>query len=151
MPETPASPELAPAHLAAALAARVHGPYADADPAGAAEATAETIRYLNHAAPRGGVTEPATVSAVAAHLAAAAYRMPQLLTQLAEWLAAETAAGRVADDQRRPAWQRADAARLLLWEATEHAEHLAAALNTAANVTATLRAADGGRPAAPAA
>jgi hypothetical protein len=148
MPETPDTTAPAPAQLAAALAARTHGPYADADTAGAAEATAETIRYLNHAAPRGGVTEPATVVAVAANLATAAYRMPQLLAQLAEWLAAETAAGRVADDHRRPAWQLADATRTLLWEATEHAEHLASALNAAANLTATLHAAD---PAAPAA
>jgi hypothetical protein len=148
MPETSATPAPAPAQLAAALAARVHGPYADADTAGAAEAAAEAVRYLNHAAPRGGVTEPATVNTVAAHLAAAAYRLPQLLTQLAEWLAAETAAGRVADDHHRPAWQRADAARILFWEATEHADHLASALNAAANLTATLHAAD---PAAPAA
>lgn len=148
MPETPASPELAPAQVTAALAARVHGPYADTDTVGAAEATAEAIRYLNHAAPKGGVTEPATISTVAAALAAAAYRMPQLLTQLAEWLAAEAAAGRVADDRRRPAWQLADATRILLWEATEHADHFASALSAAANLTATLHAAD---PAAPAA
>jgi len=76
------------------MAARVHGPYADADSASAAEVTAGALRYLNHAAPRGGVTEPATVTTVAAHLAATAHRLPQLLTQLAEWLAAEAAAGR---------------------------------------------------------
>jgi hypothetical protein len=60
--------------------------------------------------------------------------MPQLLTQLAEWLAAETAAGGIADGHHhRPAWQLADAARILLWEATEHTDHLASALNAAAN------------------
>jgi hypothetical protein len=138
----------APAQLAAALAARTGGPHGDGDTAGAAEAAAEAIRYLNHAAPRGGITDPATVSAVAAALAAVAYRLPQLVTQLAEWLAAETAAGRVADDHHRPAWQVTDAARLLFWEAAEHADHLASALNAAANLTATLHAAD---PAAPAA
>ena len=151
MPENDAAPAPAPAQLAAALAARIDGPHGDADTVGAAVAAAEAVRYLNHASPRGGVTEPATVSTVAAALAAAAYRMPQLLTQLAEWLAAEADAGRIADDRRRPAWQLADAARLLLWEATEHAEHLASALSAAANTTATLHAADGDRPAAPAA
>ena len=110
--------------------------------------TAEAIRYLNHAAPRGGITDPPTISLTAANLAAAAYRTPQLLTQLAEWLVAETIAGRVADDHHRPAWQQTDAARILLWEAIDHAEHLANALNAAANITATLHAAD---PAAPAA
>jgi hypothetical protein len=98
MPETSTNPALTPAELTAALAARIHGPYVDVDTAGAAEVTAEAVRHLNHAAPRGGVTEPATVSTVAAALAAAAYRMPQLLTQLAEWLAAEAAAGRIAED-----------------------------------------------------
>lgn len=136
------------AYDAAAPAVRIGAPYGDADTVGAAEAAAETIRYLNHAAPGGGVTEPATVSTVAAALAAA-YLMPQLLAQLAEWLAAETAAGRIADDQRRPAWQLADAIRTMFWEATERAENLASALNAAANLTATLHSADG--PAAPAA
>jgi hypothetical protein len=144
-----ASPALAPAQLAAALAARIGGPHCDADTVGAAETAAEAIRYLNHAAPRGGVTEPATVSTAAAALAAAAYRLPQLLAQLAEWLAAETAVGRIADDHHRPAWQLADATHILLWEATEHADHLASALSAAANITATLHAIDG--PAAPAA
>jgi len=77
MPETadPASASpLAPGQLATALAARLDGPYSDADTAGAADAAAEAIRYLNHAAPRGGITQPATVNAVTAHLASSAYR-----------------------------------------------------------------------------
>jgi hypothetical protein len=115
MPETPA---ITPAQLTAALAAHIHGPYADTDTAGAAEVTAEAVRYLNHASPRGGITEPATVNTVAAYLATTVYRMPQLLTELAEWLAAEVAVGRVADDHHRPVWQLADAARILFWEAT---------------------------------
>jgi hypothetical protein len=149
MPETTDSAAaLTPAQLTDALTALTHGPYADTDTDTAAGLTAETIRYLNYAAPRGGITEPGTVAGVAAHLATAAYRMPQLLTQLAEWLAAETAEGRIADDHGRPAWQLAEAARALFWEATEHAEHLASALNAARNVTATLHAAAPGSPAA---
>jgi hypothetical protein len=50
-------------------------------------------------------------------------------------------ASRIADDHHRPAWQLAGAARILLWEGTEHADHLASALNSAANLTATLHAA----------
>jgi hypothetical protein len=60
-PGCAAAPALA--QLAAAPAARIGGPHCDADTAGAAEAAAQAIRYLNHAASRGGVTEPATVSA----------------------------------------------------------------------------------------
>ena len=63
---------------------------------------AEAVRYLNHAAPRGGVTVPATVATVTADLSAAAYRLPQLLAGLGDWLTAEAAAGRVGDDHRRP-------------------------------------------------
>jgi hypothetical protein len=75
MPENDSSPfTITPAHLRACLVRLVHGPYADADTVGVGGLAAEAIRYLNHAAPRGGVTDPATVADVTADLATVAYR-----------------------------------------------------------------------------
>lgn len=102
MPGSDSVSMLSPAQAGAALAALVHGPYADADTVGAAGLAAEAVRYLNHAVPRGGVTVPATVSDVAGDLSTMAGRLPQLLSALGSWLTAEVAAGRVADDHRRP-------------------------------------------------
>jgi hypothetical protein len=77
MPEnTRTDSQPTPAQLTASLATLIHGPYANASTAGAAEPAAEAIRYLNYAAPRGGITKPATVATVAAGLATAAYRLP---------------------------------------------------------------------------
>jgi hypothetical protein len=45
----PRAPHSPPAQLTAALTARIDGPYADTDTVAAADLTAETIRYLNHA------------------------------------------------------------------------------------------------------
>jgi hypothetical protein len=89
------------AQLTASLTGLIHGPHTDAGTASAADLAAETIRYLNYAAAKGGVTDPATVAALTASLATAAYRLPQLLNIISEWLKAETAAGRIADDHRR--------------------------------------------------
>jgi hypothetical protein len=61
MPETSDAPDTT-AQLAASLAAFTDGPYADASTAGAADLAAETIRYLNYAAAKGGITDPATIS-----------------------------------------------------------------------------------------
>lgn len=52
----------------------VHGPYADASTVGAAELAAETVRYLNHAAANGGISDPATISAATSSFATAACR-----------------------------------------------------------------------------
>ena len=100
MPET-SDISVTAAQLAAGLAALVHGPYADASTASAADLAAETARYLNYAAAKGGITDPATISALTASLATTAYRLPQLLNTISEWLRAETTAGRIADDHRR--------------------------------------------------
>jgi hypothetical protein len=132
----------APAQLAAALAARIGGPHCDADTVGAAEAAAEAVRYLNHAAPRGGITEPATVSAVAAALAAAAYRLPQLLNTISQWLMAEAAAGRIADDHHRTPDQLTARTRAATTHAADNANSLAAALAAVHNLTATLHTAE---------
>jgi hypothetical protein len=141
MPENNASPfTLTPVHLTACLTGLVHGPYGDADTAAVAGLTAETIRYLNYAVPRGGVTDPATVYAVSGDLTAAAYRLPQLLAALGDWLAAEAAAGRLADDHRRPAAGLADRISAAIRTASDQAGSLAAGLSAVHNLAATLHA-----------
>jgi hypothetical protein len=125
---------LTPAQLTASLAALIHGPYVDASTAGAADLAAEAIRYLNYAAPRGGITEPATVATVAADLAATAYRLPQLLASLGDWLMAEAAAGRLADDHRRPPAGLAERISAAIRTASDQADGLSAVHNLAATV-----------------
>jgi hypothetical protein len=132
---------LPPPLLAADLAALVGGPYCDADTAGAAGLAAECVRYLNHAAPRGGVTAPATVCAVASELSLMAYRLPQLLSALGGWLTAEAAAGRVADDHRRPPAELAAKVHGAFGDAGAYAGRLSLALSAAHNLSATLHAA----------
>jgi|HubBroStandDraft_2_1064218.scaffolds.fasta_scaffold142690_2 hypothetical protein len=83
MPETSDIP-VTTAQLAASLAGLVHGPYSDASTASAADLAAETARYLNYAAAKGGITDPATISAITASLAIAAYRLTQLLNTIRE-------------------------------------------------------------------
>jgi hypothetical protein len=152
MPESDTSPfTIAPAHLTACLTTLVHGPYADADTASVGDLTAEAIRYLNYAAPRGGITEPATVATLTASLATAAYRLPQLLAALGDWLQVEAAAGRLADDHHRPPDQLTTRICTAVSHASDRADELAAALNTAHNLAATLHAAGAAAPAAPAA
>jgi hypothetical protein len=146
MPETSHAPD-STAQLAAGLAALTVGPYADATTAGAADLAAETIRYLNHAAAKGGITDPATIADLTASLATAAYRLPQLLNAISQWLTAETTAGRLADDHRRPPDQLTARIRAAATHAADNADSLAAALAAIHNLTATLHAAE---PAAPA-
>jgi hypothetical protein len=142
MPENNSSMfTLTPAHLTACLVTLVNGPYADDDTAGVADLAAEAVRYLNYAAPRGGVTDPATIATVTASLATAAYRLPQLLTALGDWLNAEAAAGRLGDDHHRPPARLAALIRAAVSTASDHADDLAAALNAVHNLTATLHTA----------
>jgi hypothetical protein len=130
------------AQLTASLASLNHGPYADASTAGAADLAAETIRYLNHAAAKGGITDPATIADLTSSLATAAYRLPQLLSAISEWLRAETAAGRIADDHRRPPDQLTSRTRTAITHTADTAQELAAALAALHNLTATLHAAE---------
>ncbi|HEY5398270.1 MAG TPA: hypothetical protein VIL16_23075, partial [Trebonia sp.] len=120
MPETNDIPA-----ATAQLAGLVHGPYADASTAAAADLAAETIRYLNHAAAKGGITDPATIAAVTASLAASAYRLPQLLNTISEWLKAETTAGRIADDHRRSPDQLTARIRAAIIQTADNADALA--------------------------
>ena len=146
MPETSDTP-VTTAQLTASLAGLIHGPYSDANTSSAADLTAETVRYLNYAAAKGGITDPATIAAVTASLAIAAYRLPQLLNTISEWLKAETTAGRIADDHRRSPDQLTARIRAAITPTADNADGLAAALAAVHNLTATLHTAE---PAAPA-
>jgi hypothetical protein len=146
MPETTDSPTT-PAQLTAALAGLRHGPYADALTGEAGDLAAETTRYLAYAATHGGITDPATIANLTASLAITVYRIPQTLNAISAWLHAETAAGRIADDHRRPPAQLTDRIRTAIAQAADNADTLAASLATIRNLTATLHAAE---PAAPA-
>ena len=141
MPETSDKP-VTTAHLTASLAGLIHGPYSDASTAGAADLAAETARYLNYAAAKGGITDPATIAAVTASLAIAAYRLPQLLNTISEWLKAETTAGRIADDHRRSPDQLTARIRTAIAQAADNADSLAADLAAVRNLTATLHTAE---------
>jgi hypothetical protein len=136
MTETSTSPAT-PAQLTAGLVALIHGPYADTSTAAAADLAAESVRYLNYAT-RGGISEPATTAAVAGSLALAAGRLPQLLHGVSQWLTAELAAGRVADDHHRAPTQLTDRIRAAISHAADNADELASALSTVHNLTATL-------------
>ena len=86
-------------------------------------------------------TSPFTIAP--AHLTAtAAYRLPQLLAALGDWLKAETTAGRLADDHRRLPADMVGLIGTAVSQAAEYADDLAAALNTAHNLAATLHDAD---------
>jgi hypothetical protein len=127
-----------PGRYAQELAQRSSGPHDDQATAQVAGLAAEAIRYLSYAVSHGGITEPATIYAVAGELSTAAHRLPQLLTQLAGWLTAEADAGRITSD--RPARQLTSEARVIFSEAAGHAAGLATALSDAHNLTATIRA-----------
>jgi hypothetical protein len=129
MPETSDIP-VTTAQLAASLAGLVHGPYSDASTASAADLAAETARYLNYAAAKGGITDPATIAAVTASLAIAVYRLTQLLNTISEWLRAETTAGRIADDHRRSPDQLTARIRAAITHTADSAGALAAVHNS---------------------
>jgi len=96
---------MTPDRLAVELTRRLDGPHTDEHTAGAANLAAEAVRFLNYATGShsgAGLRYPATVYMIAADLAAAAHRMPQLCDQLIRWLHAEDAAGHLACDDGTP-------------------------------------------------
>jgi hypothetical protein len=97
---------MTPDRLVVELTRRLDGLHADEHTAGAADLAAEAVRFLNYASGHhaaDGLRYPATVYSVAASLAAAAHRMPQLFDQLTRWLYAEDAAGHLGcDDGTEP-------------------------------------------------
>jgi thioesterase domain-containing protein len=147
MPEISDIP-VTPAQLTANLASLTHGPYADTSVSAAADLAAETIRYLNRAASQGGFSDPNTVAEVTANLATTVYRLPQLLTAISDWLKAEAAAGRIADDQRRPAATLNASIRTTIDQATDQADALACTLSAARNLALALHTANPAVPAA---
>jgi len=93
---------MTPDQLADSLTARLNGPHSDDATAGAARLAAEVARFLNYATRAGeGLTEPATVYSVTGNLAAALHALPQLLSQIGDYLSREFAAGNLADDYGR--------------------------------------------------
>ena len=144
---------MSPSRLAAELTGRLDGPHADEHTVGAANLAAECVRFLNyatgsHAGPDGGVTWPSTVYSVTGGLSEMALRMPQVLTQMSLWLAAEVADGRLAmDDLSDPGAAVADARAHL--NLAKHAalrleKELAAAQNALAAVNGRGPAREGG-------
>jgi len=131
---------MTPGEYCEALAASRHGPHDDAATISAARLAGESVRFLNYATgpAADGLTEPVTAYHLAGELTTAVYRLPQLLSQLADWLTAQAASGRLADTAGRPPGQVTDAACTALSEAMDHADRLARALAAAQNLTAGL-------------
>lgn len=134
-----------PGQYAQELSQRVTGPHDDQTTTQTAGLAAEAIRYLNYAAAYGGITEPATIYTVTGELSTAAYRLPQLLTRISDWLTAETRAGRITSDQH--AQSQTDDTCALYGEAAGHAANLAVALSRAHSLTATVRVTQCANPA----
>lgn len=127
---------MTPKRLVRELTARLDGPHADEHTAAAADLAAESIRFLNYATGShraSGLEFPSTVYEVAAGLDRAAYRMPQLFTQLADWLAAEEAAGRLSTDDGGPVGDVVADARMYLIEAAQAAQVLSSYLSALQN------------------
>jgi len=139
---------MTPKRLARELAARLDGPHADEHTAGAADLCAEAVRFLNYAtgshAPA-GLVYPSTVYMIAADLSSAAWRMQQLFGQLADWLAAEEAAGRLGTDDGSLVADTVAAASVNLTSATTAANHLSAHLASLQNSISGLNGRGPGR------
>ncbi|KOX11833.1 hypothetical protein [Nocardiopsis sp. NRRL B-16309] len=90
------------------------GPHEPESTRQTAAAVSEAVRVLNYATRHasGGLDWPADVYSVLGHLATGAARLPQSLTQMTDWMAAEIQAGHVREN---PSYGRhggdADAAR----------------------------------------
>jgi|GEM_PF-3496972 len=113
-----------------------------------AEAIAEGVRVLNHVTRHHEALEyPAQADWLIRALSSATSRLPQLLSQVGEWLGEENAAWRVAvssgEYQGEPLTA-VTAARLRLDAASVVAAQLAEALDSAASVTCDLVAAEDG-------
>jgi hypothetical protein len=142
----PVAEAMTPGQLADRLTARLDGPHADEDTTGAAHLAAETIRFLNYATGSHagqGLTYPATVYAITGSLSRTAALLPQLCGQLACWLDAEHAAGRLGDDRGGPVAVLTDRARHDLDQAARFADALARALAQTQSAVATVHSTRG--------
>jgi hypothetical protein len=134
---------MTPKEYAAHLSTGLDGPHDDGRTADVAALAAQALRYLAYATrpDTEGVTSPVTVYDVATELAAAISRLPQVVSQLGDWLAAEDAGGRIGTGRI----DAVDDARMALSEAGYAAERLNALLWEAANATSYLRPTQGGK------
>ena len=105
------------------------------------EQAAEAIRALNHRT-RGAdaFTAPSELSWLLADLTATAHGLPQLLGQLARWLATELVAGQLTADNDGDTDAITRTAISALSDAACHAHHLAATLDTTHQHAARLAA-----------
>jgi hypothetical protein len=135
--------------IASRLPGYASGPHSDPATIAAARIAAEAARVLGHATRggAGGLSEPATVYAVLGELAALACRLSQVCGQLAAWIEAEHAAGRLASDTGQPAATAAGPALRELRRAAQRTSELGAALAAAQDAAGHLkRPESGGRP-----
>ena len=139
---------MTPKRLARELTDRLDGPHADEHTAAAADLAAECVRFLNYATGShspAGLVYPSTAYMIGADLSTAAYGMRQLFGQLAGWLAAEEAAGRLGTDDGSPAAGTVAAARVNLASATIAAARLSAYLDSFQNSISGLNGRGPGR------
>jgi hypothetical protein len=129
-----------PGEFADELPGRLHGPHDDATTIGSARLAGELIRFLNYATRphAGGLTEPAAVYLLTGELVAAFSRLPQLFSQLGDWLTEEMSNGRLHDDHGRPVYRLTDDACTALNQAMTRAYDLARDLMAAQMLTAGL-------------
>lgn len=109
-----------------------------------ADTIAEGVRTLNYMTGAGGSVEldyPADLAQVLANLEIAAQRLPQLFGQMATWLTDQHGAGLVAHDQGRDASEYGGAVAEALQRASQDAEILSAALDSAHQASSGLKAA----------
>lgn len=137
---------MTPGEFADELPGRLHGPHDDANTIGSARLAGELIRFLNYATRphAGGLTEPAAIYLLTGELAAAMCRLPQLFSQLADWLTEEMSNGRLEDDAGRPVDRLTDDACAALNQAMSRAHDLGRDLMDAQVLTAGLRRPDDG-------
>lgn len=137
---------MTPDQITSELTARLPGPHGDGHTAAVARLAAEAARFLNYATgPRAaeGLTEPATVGRIAGDLAALASRLPQLCSQLGDYLARAFAAGQLADIYGRLPYHVICQARHDLDTAARLATDLRKALEAAQAATSGLCLAEG--------
>jgi hypothetical protein len=141
MPETSDIP-VTTAHLTAILAGLAHAP--TPTPVPRASPTWQPRPSATSTTPPSKAASPTPPPSppVTASLATAAYRLPQLLNAITEWLRAETAAGRIADDHGRSPGQLTDRIRAAITQTADSAAALAADLAAVHNPTATLHTAE---------
>ena len=111
-----------------------------------AETMAEAVRVLNHQTRhREALRYPSDADRLIRDLATAAARLPQLLGQVAEWLAVEQAAARIVMEggsRGRSPEVMTDMTRMRLEQAAARARELGKALDGAASVTCDMGARD---------